>query len=66
MTRIVDLETAARKLFMRDNAAIASRDRKDFRNFDNMPPGLQQWWRDRAERYIQIGTYTLTDAGSVT
>lgn len=39
----------ARKLFMRDNAAIAGRDRRNYKTFDAMPAGLKQWWRDRAE-----------------
>jgi hypothetical protein len=29
-----------------------TRDREDYESFDDMPPGLQQWWFDRAVRKV--------------
>lgn len=43
------IEQAARKLFEHDEF---SRDRDVFKTFDAMPPELQQWWCDRAERKV--------------
>jgi hypothetical protein len=44
------IEAAARKLFETDTEV--SRDRTQFKTFDAMPPNLQQWWKDRAERKV--------------
>ena len=44
------IEAAARILFETDEEI--ERDRKLYGEFDKMPPELQQWWRDRAERKV--------------
>lgn len=46
-TRAAELERQARHLFEHDSF---DRDRRDYRTFDAMPAGLQEWWRDRAAR----------------
>lgn len=60
MTNCTSLDMAARYLFVRDNSSIASKDRRQYKLFDDMSPGLQQWWRDRAERYAKSGMYGLS------
>jgi hypothetical protein len=49
----------ARKLFQKDNSAIAQRDRREFKSFDDMPASLREWWRQRAELYAAEGKYGL-------
>ena len=60
----IDKYHDARRLFIRDNAAIAQRDRRTYKTFDAMPEGLMNWWRDRAERYADHGMYRLRVKGS--
>ncbi len=52
-------QSDARKLFQTDNSAIAQRDRRQYRTFDDMPAGLKQWWADRAKNYAIEGKYGL-------
>ena len=54
-------ESNARKLFQKDNSAIAQRDRHNYRTFDDMPAGLRRWWVDRARNYAVDGKYGLSD-----
>jgi hypothetical protein len=49
-TQRINVDKRARQLFATDADEIARRDRRHYRSFDTMPPGLQQWWRDRAAR----------------
>lgn len=47
-----EVDAEARKIFERESSSIAERDRRDFGSFDMMPLGLQQWWKQRAERRL--------------
>lgn len=44
------IESTARNLFEIDTEI--TRDREQYKTFDAMPPALQNWWRDRAERKV--------------
>lgn len=44
------VELMARILFKNDTY---DRDFKEYGEFEKMPPGLQEWWRDRAARRIR-------------
>lgn len=49
-----EIEAEARKIFDQENTGIADRDRSDYLSFDRMPLGLQQWWKQRAERRLMV------------
>lgn len=49
-----EIEAEARRLFNLESTTIAERDRGDYRSFEQMPLGLQQWWKHRAERRLLV------------
>jgi hypothetical protein len=49
-----EIDAEARRLFNQETTAIAGRDRGDYRSFEQMPLGLQQWWKYRAERRLIV------------
>jgi hypothetical protein len=52
MERSPGIERLARHLFDVDEQF--NEDRKRFVSFDRAPSGLQDWWRDRAERHMEL------------
>lgn len=41
------IDVAAREVFETDADPICDRDRRQYRNWDGVPDGLRQWYRDR-------------------
>jgi len=48
------IDIAAQDTFLRDPDPICGRDRAGYLTWDALPPGLQQWYRDRAARYAVV------------